>query len=187
MRPGSPTASATSPARPDPRAEQGEREAEPAGHRLPVANGRAALDNGTVISIELASALRMAGVRWQPRSGDRFAILALEPMGDVFTISEMTVEAHEFPSGTVLGFNGTTEWALDSVSKDEALWLPREDQLRAMLGGTFGSLVATEDSYEVTTHSPSGSSATFAAASADDAYARALLALVGSALDSTLA
>jgi len=150
-----------------------------------VAHRPTPLDNVSVISIELASALRMAGVRWQPRSGDRFAILALEPAGDVFTISEMTVEAHEFPGGTVLGFNGTTEWALDSVSKDDALWLPREDQLRAMLGGTFCSLVATEDSYEVTTRAPSGRSATFAAPSADDAYARALLALVGSALDPT--
>ena len=147
-----------------------------------MAHLRASLDNGHVISIELASALRMAGVRWQPRSGDRFAILALEPTGDVFTISEMTVEAHEFPSGTVLGFNDTTEWAMDSVAKDEALWLPGEDQLRTMLGGTFRSLTHAEGSYLVTTVSPSGIEQTFQADSAADAYAQALLVLVGLAV-----
>ena len=114
-----------------------------------------------MISVELAWQLSASGVRWRPSSGDRFTILQPELSGDVFTISDMMVEAHEFPTGTVLGFNGTTEWALDSVAQDEALWLPREDQLRAMLGGTFGSLIATGDAYEVTTQSPSGSSATF--------------------------
>ncbi|MFC5272404.1 hypothetical protein [Brachybacterium sacelli] len=30
-------------------------------------------------------------------------------------------------------FNGTTEWALDSVEQHEAIWIPREDQLRTAL------------------------------------------------------
>ena len=34
----------------------------------------------------------------------------------------MTIEAHHYPTGTELGFNGTTEWALDSVSADDSLW-----------------------------------------------------------------
>jgi hypothetical protein len=139
-------------------------------------------DTDPMISIELAWQLSVAGVRWYPASGDRFTILQPELTGDVFTISDMMVEAHEFPTGTVLGFNGTTEWAMDSVAKDEALWLPGEDQLRTMLGGTFRSLTHAEGSYLVTTVSPSGIEQTFQADSAADAYAQALLVLVGLAV-----
>ncbi|MGV8967174.1 MAG: pilus assembly protein CpaE [Cellulomonas sp.] len=137
-----------------------------------------------MISIELAWKLNVAGVRWLPRSGDRFTILQPELAGDVFTISDMMVEAHEFPTGTVLGFNGTTEWAMDSVAKDDALWLPGEDQLRALLGGTFRSLTAANGFFRVTTTSPSGTEHTFEADDASDAYAQALLSLVGLAVGS---
>ena len=34
----------------------------------------------------------------------------------------------------MLGFNGTTEWALDSLKTEQVLWLPREGQLRAEIG-----------------------------------------------------
>ena len=93
-----------------------------------------------MITVDLALRLRDAGLRWRPASGDRFAVLSPEMYGEVFTISEMTIEAHTYPTGTILGFNGTTEWALDSVAQEDALWLPREDQLRDLLGGTFRSL-----------------------------------------------
>jgi len=96
-----------------------------------------------MISRPLALRLREAGLVWRPATGDRFQLLAqdMESTGtEAFTVSDMTIEAHHFPSGTVLGFNGTTEWALDSVSVDDALWLPREDQLREALKGTFVAL-----------------------------------------------
>jgi hypothetical protein len=96
--------------------------------------------------------------------------------GEVFTVSEMTAEVHEFPSGTLIGFNGTTEWALDSVSIDETLWLPREDQLRELLGSAFGGLGA---GYVVMVRID-GSERTFESPDAADAYARALLALLDS-------
>lgn len=110
-----------------------------------------------------------------------------ETLGDVFTISEMTVEAHSYPGGTVLGFNGTTEWALDSVAVEDALWLPREDQLRYLLRGTFRALrrTGTDEAgvFEVDIVFR-GERLTFAAESADDAYAEALLTLVaGSAFE----
>ena len=138
-----------------------------------------------MISIELAWQLSAVGVRWHPRSGDRFTIMAPALTGEVFTISDMMVEAHEFRSGTVIGFNGTTEWALDSVAQDDALWLPAEDQLRTMLGAAFRSLVAAEGSYIVTMAAPSGTEQTFQAASAADAYAQALLVLVGLSVGAT--
>jgi hypothetical protein len=98
---------------------------------------RLRLQNVQMISTALAAALRDAGLQWTPASGDSFQLDGPDFEGDVFTISDMTVEAHPYPSGTVLGFNGTTEWALDSVALDDALWLPREDQLRDALAGTF--------------------------------------------------
>ena len=96
-----------------------------------------------VISTALARELRDAGLIWTPASGDSFQIALADFEGDVFTVSDMTIEAHRYSTGTVLGFNGTTEWALDSVALDDALWLPREDQLRELLRGTFRPLHRT--------------------------------------------
>ena len=96
-----------------------------------------------MISRVLALRLREAGLVWHPATGDRFQFLTqdMDSTGtDAFTVSDMTVEAHTFPTGTVLGFNGTTEWALDSIAIEEALWLPREDQLRDALRSTFEAL-----------------------------------------------
>jgi hypothetical protein len=100
-----------------------------------------------MISRPLALRLREAGLVWRPATGDRFQLLTLdmESTGtEAFTVSDMTIEAHTYSTGTVLGFNGTTEWALDSVSLEDALWLPREDQLREALKETFVSLTRDE-------------------------------------------
>ncbi|MHC2186423.1 pilus assembly protein CpaE [Rathayibacter agropyri] len=133
-----------------------------------------------MISFELARALRTAGLRWTPVTGDRFRIEREGFDGDVFTVSEMTIEAHEYPTGTVLGFNGTTEWALDSVSLEDSLWLPREDQLRELLRGTFRSLrrVAGPPMRYVVESEFGGAAQEYADGAAENAYAQALLALV---------
>ncbi|PFG32749.1 pilus assembly protein CpaE [Sanguibacter antarcticus] len=139
-----------------------------------------------MISHDLAHALALAGLRWSPASGDRFAIDAEELSDALFTVSDMTIEVHDHPSGTVLGFNGTTEWALDSVTLDQALWYPSEEQLRTLLGGAFRALRRVEGeppryAVEIVVHGE--------ALVVDDevpaqAYARALHALI-SASDST--
>lgn len=139
-----------------------------------------------MISQHLAQALRDAGVRWHPSAGDRFVIPQPNLDGELFTLSEMTIEAREYSTGTVLGFNGTTEWALDSVAKDDALWMPREDQLRDLLGATFRALAHEperhDEPYVVSTRSVGGQEHRFGALTAADAYALALLALVEQAL-----
>src|SRR6188768_378730 len=104
-----------------------------------LASPRRAMMDG-MISTEMAVALRDAGLVWHPRSGDRFQLDEPEFEADVFTVSEMTIEPREYPTGKILAFNGTTEWALDSVALEDALWLPREDQLRELLRGTFRAL-----------------------------------------------
>ncbi|GAB3607642.1 hypothetical protein GCM10027413_30510 [Conyzicola nivalis] len=142
-----------------------------------------------MISIELARALRDSDLVWRPVRGDNFCIDRVEADAEVYTLSDMTVEAHEFSSGTVLGFNGTTEWALDSVALDDALWLPREDQLRELLGAAFRSLERVESTEAIgavtldasayrLTALVGGESRAFEAPDAADAYARALLALL---------
>ena len=160
-----------------------------------------------MISAELARALRTAGLRWTPEPGDRFTIDGGELAGDVFTVSEMTVEVHEHPGGRSFGFNGTTEWALDSVDQEETLWLPSEHQLRALLRGSFRSLeravsvpnpadeeqtldeelddllsLGDAEAYTVVVEL-GGDVRRFSAATAPDAYATALLELILRSVD----
>lgn len=129
-----------------------------------------------MITVALARALHDSGLAWHPTTGDAFVIDKLDADADVFWLSELTIEAHEYPTGTVLGFNGTTEWALDSVAIEDALWLPREDQLRDLLGVAFVSLVPAY----VVTATIDGALRAFDAQDAADAYARALIALLDS-------
>ena len=137
-----------------------------------------------MISTALARELRDAGLIWTPASGDSFQIALADFEGDVFTVSDMTIEAHRYPGGTVLGFNGTTEWALDSVALDDALWLPREDQLRELLRGTFRSLerAAAERGAVVYTVRATilDADAAFSSDDPSEAYGLAVLALIRS-------
>ncbi|GIG30821.1 pilus assembly protein CpaE [Cellulomonas marina] len=135
-----------------------------------------------MISLLNAERLRAAGLRWSPAPGDRFTLRSEQLEDQVFTISDMVVEAHRYETGIVLGFNGTTEWALDSVRQEDALWLPREDQLRDLLGRTFRSLArSTDGRYQVLVELASRPEQVFTADTAEDAYAEALLALVSAA------
>ncbi|MEU1972782.1 pilus assembly protein CpaE [Microbacterium sp. NPDC019599] len=130
-----------------------------------------------MISTELAAALRSAGLVWHPKSGDRFQLDEPEFEADVFTVSEMTIEPRTYPTGQILAFNGTTEWALDSVALEDALWLPREDQLREMLRGTFRTLRRLPDTHQVEIV-VGGAALVFEHPEPSDAYALALLALL---------
>ena len=138
-----------------------------------------------MISTALATELRAAGLVWTPISGDAFQIAGPDFEGDTFTVSDMTIEAHTYATGTVLGFNGTTEWALDSVALEDALWLPREDQLRELLRGTFRSLErdAAEQGPVVYTLRAAilGTDAAFSSDDPSEAYGLAVLALIRSA------
>jgi hypothetical protein len=130
-----------------------------------------------VISTPLARALRDSGLVWHPAAGDAFRIDLVEVDDEVFYLSDMTVEAHTLLTGTELGFNGTTEWALDSVAIEDALWLPSESQLRVLLGSAFQSLTMVDGKPRVTAQID-GIRSDFDAEPAEDAYARALIALL---------
>lgn len=130
-----------------------------------------------MISADAARALREGGLVWKPRSGDRFQLDDPEFDADVFTVSEMTIEPRSYPTGTILAFNGTTEWALDSVALRDALWLPSEEQLREMLRASFRVLRRLDDIYEVEVVI-AGEAQTFRHPEPADAYAQAVLALL---------
>ncbi|GAA2483820.1 pilus assembly protein CpaE [Terrabacter carboxydivorans] len=129
-----------------------------------------------MLTLELARRLSDAGLRWKPVSGDRFVVPVSGMEHDVFVISEITVDVHHFATGDVIGFNGTTEWALDSVEQEKVVWLPREDQLRDLLGEAFVSLESLEGGYAVSCRGLDGAVERHADIDAERAYARALLA-----------
>lgn len=138
-----------------------------------------------MITVELARSLRDAGLRWHPETGDRFVIDKPGIDDDVYTVSEMTVERHDSPTGTILGFNGTTEWALDSVTATESLWLPREDQLRELLGPSFIGLTRVQIGGRVVftvTATIGGADRSFASEAPAIAYGQALQAYITAAL-----
>lgn len=122
----------------------------------------------------LADLLDHEGRPWEPEPGDRFVIPGTE-VEEVFVVADMTIEVQELPTGRLIRFNGTTEWALDSIDAARTLWLPWEHQLRGLLGDRFARLervdgpqpgyavVLTDGSRHVDTEP-------------DAAYARALLA-----------
>jgi hypothetical protein len=94
-----------------------------------------------MIPLDLARALRDAGLVWRPTKGDWFVIPDRDLDDEVFVVSDMVIERVQPAGGQeLLAFNGTTEWALDSLEAGEALWLPREDQLRDHLGEAFVGL-----------------------------------------------
>ena len=131
-----------------------------------------------MIAQETAQRLREAGVRWEPAAGDRFVIVDPRTDEEVYVVSDMTIDVHRFASGTVLGFNGTTEWALDSVEQDRALWLPRESQLRDLLGGTFRRFERTDDGAWRVEVVIVGRPVSIVDSDPEQAYARALLILI---------
>lgn len=133
--------------------------------------------NGWVITVELAALLRDAGLEWNPASGDRFAIPDRDLDGEVFVVSEMTIETQTLETGGIVRFNGTTEWALDSIPQSEVIWLPHEAQLRALLGTRFERLEAVPDGFVVVVQN-GGREARHVDIDAERAYARAVLSIL---------
>jgi hypothetical protein len=130
-----------------------------------------------VIDLDLAKQLRAAGLEWAPANGDRFVVPDRDMDDEIFVLSDMTVEIHEFPSGRIIGFNGTTEWALDSIEQQDVIWLPREDQLRALIGPRFQRLETVPGGFAAVLELD-GREQRHIDIDAERAYARCLLALL---------
>ncbi len=135
-----------------------------------------------MIALHLARWLHEAGLTWEPALGDEFMVPEHGLDDRVFRISDMVVEVRRIPAGTIIALNGTTEWALDSVMLGDALWLPREDQLRQRLGDAFVRLERRRDRWLVTRDDGAGT-ATVSASSAVDALATAVLGMLDPGVD----
>ncbi len=96
---------------------------------------------------------------------------------EVFVVSHLTIEVRDTPTGPLFQFNGTTEWALDSVAEADVLWLPHEAQLRAALGAAFRRLEPIGDGWAVEAD-VGGRAVREIDVDAESAYARALLAVL---------
>lgn len=135
---------------------------------------------GPMITPTLARALQQAGLTWRPANGDRFVITQQEMGDEVFHLADMTVEAKDLETGIILTFNGTTEWAMDSVAAEHTVWLPREAQLREHLGERFLGLERRPTHYAVRYAGPDRAPVEVTDPDAECAYARALLRVLGS-------
>ena len=137
--------------------------------------------------ITLASALELkkAGLRWQPRNLDFFVIPDRDMDARVFVISDMLVTVDIIQGRQVVSFQGASEWALDSLVTSDAVWIPREDQLRDILEAAL----IEGGRPEITLNSSlrgyrckirfSGKEMVYEHADASEAYAAALLFLLG--------
>ena len=130
-----------------------------------------------MITVDLALRLRAAGLDWHPEPGDRFALPEHDLEGAVCVVSHMTIDAVQVGASRVVRFNGTTEWALDSIDAEEVVWLPHEAQLRALIGPAFASLRLDAENYVVEVQNGGGISHHLSG-DAECAYAVALLALL---------
>ena len=77
-----------------------------------------------MISRDLATQLAPY-LAWTPANGDQFFIPKPEIADSVFLVSDMVVELVVRGGRSRFHFNGTVEWALDSVASDDVVWLPR--------------------------------------------------------------
>jgi hypothetical protein len=93
--------------------------------------------------------LRGQGRPWTPSPGDRFVVPGRDLDDQVFVVSEMTIDVEDLPTGRLIRFNGTTEWALDSIPAHDVLWMPWEHQLRDLLGESFRLLRRTPEGWVV--------------------------------------
>ncbi len=122
-------------------------------------------------------------MRWTPAEGDRFAVPGKDLDSSVFVVSTMVVDVVGTAGRRLIRFNGTVEWALDSIEQADAVWLPAEDQLRKLLGGAFRGLAPVDGGYRVDLE-VAGRAHEVLDADAGQAYGRALLLLAtGAELD----
>jgi hypothetical protein len=137
-----------------------------------------------MLTVGTAQELRAAGLAWTPQALDFFAIPVAGLENQVFVISDMTILAEALHGQPAITFHGSVEWSLDHVWVGEALWLPREDQLRALVQAELAKRGDWRLRLEVDAGGcrclidVGGATAGFAGQDASECLAAALLALL---------
>lgn len=86
-----------------------------------------------MISLSQALRLKQAGLKWIPKLNDFFAIPERGMDANIFVLSDLQANIEKLFGSEVVAFQGASEWALDYLVSNEAVWMPREEQLRAAL------------------------------------------------------
>ena len=136
-----------------------------------------------MISSELAVRLKRAGLEWRPAERDFFMMPEHNLDEQIFVVSALPALVQNFHSEMSITFHGSIEWALDYVLLSEAVWLPTETQMRVLLADAIGvdaplRLDRTAAGYRVRI-AVGPDLVDFDAADAEDAYALALLHVLG--------
>jgi hypothetical protein len=135
-----------------------------------------------MISFPMARRLKQAGLKWTPRLHDFFAVPERGMDTKIFVISDLQANIEKLFGSEVVAFQGASEWALDYLITSEAVWMPREEQLREVL---LASSLETSLHLDCTTegcHLDVRSGAvemSLDAQQVGDAYAQALLHILG--------
>jgi hypothetical protein len=86
-----------------------------------------------MISLPMALRLKRSGLRWTPKLNDLFAVPERGMDANIFVLSDLQANIESLFGSEVVAFQGASEWALDYLVSNEAVWMPREEQLRAVL------------------------------------------------------
>jgi hypothetical protein len=138
-----------------------------------------------MVGLETARKLKAAGLHWEPAQGDRFAVPDRGLDDRVFVINDMAAIIEMIHGAEMVTFHGTPEWALDYVYLGEAVWLPDEGQLRELLHQRLEQ--EAQPVYDLLYLAEGftcrfgwrGGALAFTAPEASDAYAAALLHVMG--------
>ncbi len=130
-----------------------------------------------MISAELARQLRDQGLRWTPALHDRFMIPDRDLDDQVFVIADLTIDVERVAGHATIMFNGAVEWSLDYIFSQDVVWLPREEQLRNLMGDQFLTLSRTDGGFRCDLD-VDDMTIGFTAEHAADAYGQALLHLL---------
>ena len=127
--------------------------------------------------------LKRAGLEWHPAERDFFMMPEHNLDEQIFVVSALPALVQNFHSEMSITFHGSIEWALDYVLLSEAVWLPAETQMRALLSDAIGAdaplrLDRTAAGYRLRI-ALGPDLLDFDAADAEDAYALALLHVLG--------
>jgi hypothetical protein len=135
-----------------------------------------------MISLPMALRLKQAGLQWNPKLHDFFAIPERGMDARVFVISDLQANIEKLFGSEVVAFQGASEWALDYLITSEAVWMPREDQMREALITRLPEPRLSIDFSSQGCHLEIQSGQVkiaFNAPSVEDAYVLALLQLLG--------
>ena len=137
-----------------------------------------------MIPLTLAVELKQAGLVWRTSNHDFFAIPDHDMDDRVFVLADMVAFTELVQGWPAVAFHGAAEWALDYIFSNETVWLPTEEQLREALADQLRrddgrqwptlSLSVQAGAYRCDVDFR-GEALSYAAPTAGEAYARALL------------